>query len=207
MNRTKINWPGLTHTLNPVVGCKTGCYYCYAESMNKRFKWINDWTKPVFFPERLNDPNLQKKGPYKIFIGSMCDLFGGWVSSEWIWKVIEIVNIYDQHQFMFLTKYPLRYNEFEFSSNCWIGATIIQADEKGMQKLHDIDGIDTNAKKFLSIEPLLGEFYALKLSHFDLIIIGAMTEPEAVKPEKNWIESIKNDNIHYKNNLPWRLTK
>lgn len=204
MNKTTIDWPGLTHTLNPVVGCKTGCYYCYAKKMNTRFKWIDDWTKPVFFPERLNDPDLQKKGPYKIFIGSMCDLFGGWISSEWILEVIEITYHHDQHEFMFLTKHPNRYNEFEFPSNVWLGTTIEQFDDKRMERLYDMDSINTLAKKFISIEPLLGDFYALKLSHFDLIIIGAMTGPGAIKPEKDWIESIKNDNVHYKNNLSWK---
>ena len=51
MNKTKIEW--CDYTWNPVVGCKTGCDYCYAERMNKRFKWIKDWKEPEFFPERL----------------------------------------------------------------------------------------------------------------------------------------------------------
>lgn len=196
MNRTKIEW--CDYTWNPIVGCKTGCKYCYAERINKRFKHIPDWKKPEFFPERLTDP-LDKKAA-TIFVGSMCDLFGGWIPSEWIWQIMEVVHLCDQHQFMFLTKYPLRYNEFEFPPNAWIGATIEQADEKGMQRLYDIDDVETSAKKFLSIEPLLGDFYALKLSHFDLLIIGAMTGPGAIVPQKEWIESIRNDNILIKNN-------
>jgi len=45
MNRTKIDWPGLGYTWNPVIGCKRNCSYCYAKRMNTRFKWIPDWNK------------------------------------------------------------------------------------------------------------------------------------------------------------------
>ena len=197
MNKTKIEW--CDYTWNPVVGCKTGCHYCYAERMNKRFKWIKNWRIPEFFPERLYDP-LDKKGA-KIFVGSMCDLFGGWIPSNWIQQIIDICCSAPQHEYMFLTKYPNRYNEFEFPENSWIGATVEQPDEKGMERLYDMADIETLAKKFISIEPLLGEFAPLKLSHFDLIIIGAMTGPGPIKPEKYWIESIRNHNIFLKENI------
>ena len=68
---------------NPVVGCKHGCNYCYAKKMNDRFKWIKEWDKPKFFKERLQEPFKVKK-PSKIFVGSMCDLFGDWIPEEWI---------------------------------------------------------------------------------------------------------------------------
>ncbi len=46
MNKTKIEWTD--YTWNPVVGCKNGCWYCYAKRMNDRFGWIEDWNKPQF---------------------------------------------------------------------------------------------------------------------------------------------------------------
>lgn len=199
MNKTKIDWPGLTHTWNPVVGCKTGCHYCYAERMNKRFHWIPDWKKPEFFPERLNGPFGKKAG--KVFVGSMCDLFADWIWSDWIQQVLDTCHAASQHEFMFLTKYPIRYNEFAFPESAWIGTTIEIPDWKGMHRLMDFSAITTPAKKFLSIEPLLGSFILNDLQQFDLIIVGAMTGPGAIKPEKEWIESIKHSNIFYKENI------
>ena len=183
------------------MGCKTGCEYCYAERMNKRFHFIPDFKKPQFFPERLNDPDLQRKGPYKIFAVSMGDLFGSWIPNIWIERTIYTAKQYDQHQFMFLTKYPERYNQFEFPSNVWLGATVEVPDQKGMQRLMDLSSVQTKAKKFLSIEPLLGSFELIDLSEFDLVIVGAMTGPGAVKPQKDWIDSIKHHNIFYKDNI------
>jgi protein gp37 len=201
LNKTKIDWPGLEYTLNPVVGCKTDCLYCYAKRMNDRFKWIPKWDDPQWFPERLNELYRIKK-PSRIFIGSMCDLFGGWIRSTYIQQVIETTKLYLQHEYMFLTKYPNRYSEFEndFGENCWLGVTVEQFNDRNYERLMDMSEVKTRAKKFISIEPLLGELN-INLENYDLVIVGAMTGPDAIKPEKDWIESIKHDNIHYKQNI------
>ena len=44
MNKSKIEW--CDYTINPAIGCKHGCSYCYAERMNKRFKWVKKWNEP-----------------------------------------------------------------------------------------------------------------------------------------------------------------
>ncbi len=196
MNKTKIEW--CDYTWNPVVGCKTGCYYCYAERMNKRFKWIKNWEKPEFFLERLYDP-LDKKG-VKIFVGSMCDLFGGWVSSNWIQQIIDVCWRATQHEYMFLTKHPSRYNMFKFPENSWLGATI--EEQHKVHRLHDLESYkNTLVKKFVSIEPLMGDFWDTQFDRMDLVIIGAMTGLKAIKPEDNWIKSIRHKNIFYKENI------
>ena len=196
MNKTKIEW--CDYTWNPVVGCKTGCKYCYAERMNRRFKWIPDFKEPKFYPERLHDPFGEPAA--KIFVGSMCDLFGPWIPNVWIERTIYVAKQCDWHEFMFLTKYPERYNQFEFPGNCWLGSTVEIPDQKGMQRLMDISAIQSKAKKFLSIEPVLGSFELIDLIDFDLVIVGIMTGTGAIKSEKSWIESVKHDNLLIKNN-------
>ena len=54
---------------------------------------------------------------------------------------------------------------------------------------------------FVSIEPLLGDFKHDDLSGFDLIIVGAMTGPNAIVPKQEWIKSIEHPNIFYKDNI------
>jgi protein gp37 len=78
MNKTSIEW--CDFTWNPVVGCKHGCPYCYAKKINDRFKFIPEWTAPRLFPDRLSEPSMLKKRS-RIFVGSMCDLFGDWIDS------------------------------------------------------------------------------------------------------------------------------
>jgi len=203
MNRTKIEWAD--YTWNPVVGCKTSCAWCYAKRLNDRFKFIPVWEEPQFYPERLTEP-LDRKGA-KIFVVSMGDLFGSWVPSAWIQQVIDVCQFTPQHEYMFLTKYPERYQEFDFPGNCWLGTTVENPDREGIERLMALAVFQPGptlppVKKFLSIEPLLGSFKDVTLGEgFDLVIVGAMTGPGAVKPEKEWIESIKHHNIFYKNNI------
>lgn len=198
MNKTKIEW--CDYTWNPVVGCKTGCDYCYAERMNKRFKWIKDWKEPEFFQERIDQLMNSTLAPSKIFVGSMCDLFGGWIHSEWIGMVLQAVYNFPEHEFMFLTKHPNRYNMFKFPENSWLGATI--EEQHKVHRLHDLESYkNTLVKKFVSIEPLMGDFWDTQFDGMDLVIIGAMTGLKAIKPEDNWIKSIRHKNIFYKENI------
>ena len=84
MNRTKIEW--CDYTWNPVTGCRTGCWYCYADRMATRF---HRSFEPAFHPERLNEP-LRVTTPAKIFVCSTADLFGPWVDPEWQRRVFQV---------------------------------------------------------------------------------------------------------------------
>lgn len=204
MNKTKIEWTD--YTWNPVVGCKHGCFYCYARDMNRRFKWVLDWYEPQIFPKRLEKPlNINK--PSKIFVGSMCDLFGEWIPAEWIKKIINITRKCPQHTFQFLTKNPMRYLEFKFPENCWLGHTIDKyTDDKflGNEYLKEIPSV-----KFISFEPLLSDMSGIDLNGIDWVIVGAMTGPNPIKPNKEWIEDVinlakdKNIPLFLKGNLCW----
>lgn len=198
LNRTKIEWTQFT--FNPVVGCKNGCWYCYAKRMNDRFKWIKEWSEPGFFPQRLSEPYKLKKSS-KIFVGSMCDLFGDWIPDRWIKRVIKVAEENPRHTFQFLTKNPKRYLEFDFPKNCWLGATIDGTEVWGtaQSKINDLKLTDNY--KFISFEPLLGDVSGLDLTGIDLVIVGAQTGRGAIPPKKEWIDSIKHSNILFKDNL------
>ena len=85
LNKTKIEW--CDRTWNPVTGCLHGCSYCYARKIAERFKGTKAWPdgfKPIFRPERLDDPIIEYGTEQSIFVCSMADLFGEWVPKEWI---------------------------------------------------------------------------------------------------------------------------
>jgi len=203
MNRTKIDWPGLAYSWNPIVGCAGGCSYCYAKKLNDRFKFIPDWTKPQFFPERLNEP-LKVKKPSTIFVGSMCDIFSKGVQIEWLDSIIDITKKCQQHKFMFLTKKPDFYHDYTWPMNCWLGATVEHSNNFKMivrlSEIRSIADIGIN-KTFLSIEPIMGIFEGLELNLFDLIIVGADSSRDAEIPPIEWIKSIHHHNIWYKKNI------
>ncbi len=196
LNKTNIDWPGLGFSWNPVVGCSHGCPYCYAKRINNHWKMIPDFTKPVFFLNRLDEPMKIKK-PATIFVGSMCDIFSEGVSQTWIHHIIETVKNYPQHTFMFLTKKPEFYIQYDWPENSWLGTTI-EKQSMYMRSAY-MDALPN--KKYASIEPILSDFTGFPLVHFDLIIVGADSTPGAKIPPLEWIKSINHPNIWYKKNL------
>jgi protein gp37 len=188
LNKTKIEW--CDSTINPVVGCTYGCDFCYARRMNNRFHYIEDFAKPQFFPERLEQ--LKSKKPKNIFMDSMSDI-ADW-DDKWVADTIDAMQANPQHNYLFLSKRPeLIYGEwYQFDSpNIWCGITA--TDDKTMREAVEyFDSIWTN-NNFLSIEPLLGKIdidYSLKV--VDWVILGAETGNRKGKviPWFTWIEHI-----------------
>lgn len=200
---TKIEW--CDETWNPVTGCygpdgtkenPNRCPYCYAHRMAKRLKGrfgypVHDPFMPCFHHDRFYDPFRWKKSK-RIFVCSMADLFGDWVDPLWITRVIDIAIQAPRHTFLFLTKNPIRYIEFDFPKNCWLGVTATDyvSSYYGGVKLA---ASDTNIT-FLSFEPLIHDVYLddLRKWRINWLIIGAMTGPGAGHhaPKVKWISDI-----------------
>jgi protein gp37 len=192
MNDTKIEW--CDKTLNPVVGCTFGCPYCYAKRINDRFRsqfgFAKDFSKPEFFPDRLNQLNYKK--PQNIFMDSMSDI-ADWGMSV-LEKVFEATAKYPQHNYLFLTKRPL---ELAMLMNCnrdnhWFGVSMTQWDD--IDRVRNLENWLDVKKRFISFEPLLGpthiNFYVYK--DFNWFIIGAETgnRPDKIIPKKEWVDEI-----------------
>lgn len=217
MNRTSIEW--CDFSWNPVTGCKRGCSYCYAARMAHRFGKSFD---PELHPERLYDPRKRGKAA-KIFVCSTADLFGPWVPDIWVWQVLdEARSTYCRHHtFIFLTKSPGRYAEFNpWPENAWLGATVTnQADAD--ERIPELLLADARIR-FISAEPILGSididnylpYYWWKdpdgntgETGIDWVIIGAQTGPGSVEPEMDWVVNLRMQAHHagipvfLKNNL------
>ena len=129
MQKTKIEWvrnPDGTqgYSWNPMQGmCPYACEYCYARRMYVRYKWNPEIKHSQ---EKLND-KMPKK-PTKIFVGSTFDIFHPVVESDFIEDIIDRCARYIHHTFIFLTKNPSRYAEFDFPKNCWLGTSTTGRD-------------------------------------------------------------------------------
>jgi protein gp37 len=116
----------ITKTWNPVIGCLHNCTYCWArrlaETKLRNIERYNDGFKPKLVEKELNR-RFHKK---YVFAVDMGDLFGDWVPSEWILKVIDAIKNSPSSYFLFLTKNPKRYMEFLdlYPENVVLGATI-----------------------------------------------------------------------------------
>ena len=163
--------------------------------MNDRFHFVKKWNEPEEQPQTTRGKGWEWKiahikKPSRIFMGSMTDLFGDWVSKEFITEMLYTCGLYPEHRFLFLTKNPERYKDFTFPKNCWKGMTVDHNIKQEYWK-----GID-----FISIEPFRQQvvFYPVRW-----IICGGMTP----KPcHKNvWVDDLI-VNAHSKN-IPVFLKK
>lgn len=186
MKQTKIDWCDCT--INPVIGCKNGCEYCYARKINDRFHFIKNWNEPEFFEHKLKQ--LKSKKPKSIFMDSMSDL--GWWKDEWKEKTFKAILDNPQHSYIFLTKcekvnFPYYLRQDGFENKVFLG----QSQTSGTV----FNGFNERYINFLSIEPLLGEINFNGFGGIRQVIIGAETgnRKGKVVPQKEWINKIVED--------------
>lgn len=209
---------------NPVTGCRHDCTYCYARDIAEgsggaRTPFAQGFV-PTFLPERLAAPR-QTKVPERaahdtnygnVFTCSMADLFGRWVPREWIDAVLAVVRDNPQWRFLFLTKFPIRMQEFDFPDNAWVGTTVdaqarVANAEKAFAKV--------NAKvKWLSCEPLLEPLKFTRLDLFQWVVIGGSSRSSQTpewRPPRSWVEHLERQardagcKVYEKTNLLERL--
>ena len=179
----------LTHAWNPVSGCHHGLDICpvsdrcWARSMAKRYRGGNfdyTWNQGAFwqrFPRR----------PAVIGVCFTGDL-GQWVPEKAILLVQSRVWLAPQHQFLFLTKNPARYAEFNpWPDNAWLGTTITGAESAQVQgervgALMRAKG----GKKWVSYEPMMGAL-ATSLGRLSWVVIGGWSGRHGYEGEqKRW---------------------
>lgn len=184
MKATKIDW--CDATINPVIGCKNACQYCYAKRLNARFGWVQAFDEPRYFPERLKE--FYAKPPKAIFCDSMSDV--AYWNDEAVSGMGKAMDDNPQHNYIFLTKgancyrdktATCEYRFFVGAPNVYHGLSVTTQND--LKKLCE-------AFDFLSIEPML-EFMRLPNTSSKLrqIIIGAETGNRIGKvvPQKEWV--------------------
>jgi len=111
---------------NPIGGCLHGCSYCSIKRMQKRNSKV-DMLTPAGIREGYMKDNLGSGR--KIFVCSSGDMWGEWVISEDIQRVLAHCRKYADNEYMFLTKNPRRYYPFlkaggEFPPLSILGSTV-----------------------------------------------------------------------------------
>lgn len=236
-DRSKIEWTDATW--NPIRARhrKTGkvgwhcekispaCTHCYAAAQNKqglRGGTKEDYTAAAAVDVFLDEATLQKplhwKRPRRIFVCSMTDLFGSWVTVEMLDRIYDVMAACPQHTFQVLTKRPERMRRYHWNlakriayipdnlvrfplPNLWAGVTIESQDYTS--RLEEL--LETPAAiRFVSVEPLLApldlglrNWADLERSdcRLDWVIVGGESgRQRTVRPtHPDWVRLIRDD--------------
>lgn len=201
MGKSNIEWT--EHTWNTITGCSQpqDCAvrdHCYASVMAHRmagrygYPADNPMT-PAFHEDKLDEPRRRSK-PTVYFVGSMADMFGDNIPAEWIERVLKVTQENPQHIYMFLTKNPKRYKEFEgkFGHTCALGTTVNRSVDLGRLRIL-LNETEAPMFSFISFEPLYERMKNLwkhaNLSKISLFIIGAQSKPD-IQPQCDWVWEI-----------------
>lgn len=157
LNKRKGNmYPWVTHTWNPIKGCKHACRYCYVKELETRYQYD---ASPRFVEEELK---MNLGNSKVIFIGSTGDMWGEWVDSLNIEQVLEHCRRFD-NEYVFQSKNPARFLEFidRFPMKSIVGTTI--ETDRYLERISEAPDISNRVRamkrikcrKFISIEPVL----------------------------------------------------
>lgn len=172
---TKIEWAD--HTFNPWEGCQKvgpGCDNCYAETRNARFgggvavNWgpgaprrrtsAANWKLPLKWNTEAAGLGIR----YRVFCASLADVFDNAVDQQWRVDLFELIESTPNLDWLLLTKrignvgnmLPVPFDFDRLYPNVWLGITVVNQEEadRDIPKLLAVPA----AKRFLSMEPLLG---------------------------------------------------
>jgi len=197
MGKSTIEWT--EQTWNPTTGCdkvSAGCKFCYAETLSKRLKAMEQYRyrnefEITMHPESLKEPFKWKK-PSVVFVNSMSDMFHKNIRLSYIQRVFHVMNMIPRHQFQVLTKRSERLVELSpylnWTENIWMGVSV--EDERVIDRIDNLRKSGAHIK-FLSLEPLIGPLPNLNLDNIDWVIVGGESGPNSRPIKKDWVIDIK----------------
>lgn len=227
---TKIEWAD--HTFNPWIGCtkvSPACDHCYAEADFAHRRKVVQWgagqprkrTAPSTWAQPLKwNREAERLGiRYRVFCASLADVFDNEVPAQWRADLLQLIDRTPHLDWLLLTKRigNVWRMMLEVSQRCgggeqpmpnvWIGATICNQEEadRDIPKLLAVPA----AKRFLSIEPLLGPVDLAKACaharwtdadgiecvamprHLDWVIVGGESGHGARPMHPDWARSLR----------------
>jgi len=170
VNKPNGNMYPYAYTDNPVGGeCPHKCGYCYVETKIKPKFHLKKYEGPPRIIEKELGYELRIPDDYILFMCNMIDLFADEIPSHVIKTVLSYCNRYPQTCFLFQTKNPKRFFEFEnmFPEKTIFGITLETNRTKDYYKIssapypdvrkHFISAFKqkTGCKIMISIEPVI----------------------------------------------------
>lgn len=160
-DKSAIEWTDATW--NPVTGCtkvSPGCKHCYAERLARRLQAMGNARYRNGFAVTLHpsqiDLPLRWRGPRRIFVNSMSDLFHEAVPEQFIVNVFDVMARASWHVFQVLTKRAERLAalapRLPWPDNVWQGVSVENA--RYTSRIAPLQTVPARVR-FLSVEPLI----------------------------------------------------
>lgn len=233
---SKIEWTD--HTFNPWIGCtkvSPACDRCYAEvstpsrtlgvtwgpHAERRRTSVGNWAMPKRWNAQAEAFQAQHGRRQRVFCASLADVFDNAVPQLWRTSLFGLIYDTPHLDWLLLTKRignaarmlkedPPEGIDMAAVHNVWLGATIANQEEadRDIPKLLGVPA----AKRFLSMEPLLGPVDLerprpgpdldqgggrmicqpwLIQSGIDWVIVGGESGPNARPMHPNWARSLR----------------
>jgi len=201
--KSKIEWTD--STFNPWIGCtkiSPACDNCYAESWSKRFgdvEWGNHerrrtsektWNNPRRWQRDADAWKSEHGRPRFVFCASLADVFDNQVPADWradLWKLIKEC---DRLVWLLLTKRPQNIAKMlpdDWGAgypNVWLGTTV-ENQEIANRNIPHLFNVSA-AKRFLSIEPIVGPIDLTVIDIDGDSTMDALTAPTWEQMESEW---------------------
>jgi len=124
------------YALNPYVGCRHGCVYCYAKFMKRFTGHSEEWGE--FVDAKINAPELlvrevKRKKAGRVWISGVCDPYQPLEKKYMLTRRCLEVLVENGWPFTVQTKSPLVLRDIEIlkrANDAEVGFTITTADEK-----------------------------------------------------------------------------
>jgi len=163
LNKPSGNMYPFAYTWNPIGGkCHHECIYCYVKDLRKR--GIKKYFGKPYLDEKAFKDKLVIPDGYIVFVQSCGDLFGYWIDTAWIWRVLNYLKQFPKTTFLLQSKNPERFLDFNIPQNCILGTTIETNRDYNLTKAptpkeryHTFYLLSHNSLEtlMLSIEPVL----------------------------------------------------
>jgi protein gp37 len=203
---SRIEW--CDHTFNPWIGCQKvsdGCDRCYAERMNKYYKWnggewgphaprtrtsVANWRLPLRWAKQA-----QGRRP-RVFCASLADWLDNQVPREWRLALAETIAKTPQLDWVLLTKRIENFDRLapwprdRVPENVWLGVTG-ETQEHFDRRWRYLSQIQARIR-FVSYEPALGPL-TFRSTHPDWVICGGEDGAGARLMDPEWARALRDE--------------
>lgn len=186
-----IYWDKAWTLVEQCIKISEGCLHCWSETIDKRFG--KPWTGNIRIREdRLYIP-LKTKKPTVFAIWN--DFYSlSFAFDDFRIRTYAIMEKANQHTYLILTKrakalYEYFKDRIGYREHIWHGVSC-ENQQRTNERIPCL--LKVPGKRFLSLEPLLGEINLKFISYWDIdwIVVGCETGPKRRYCKLEWIESI-----------------